>query len=939
MSGRTILSYAVGAVVGIAVAFFTAGIGLAAYATLAGTMAFGVTASLMMAGGARPVGGMGMKGGAPQSMGKGASSGTVKDAASADLNVASASEAVTVPVVFGSVKMSGNMLQYDRSTFRAEPIIQRYEITTPVINQTIVQQGTTQQQSSGKGSLFGGGQSQQSTTSGTKTSGSKAKEAKRQYAEQIVGYKYYLSWDYGLCMGPIDSIGQVWDAGAETVCGSGSAFSGNSITVGISGKDHGGTARIYRGSSTQVRTGGESYAGIFTNYRHVAFCNFTNFYLGETPYPKTYALEVRRFPRVVDVAGATIAGFPTRGSDDMAHPAFNDANPAAVLWEVLTNKIWGRGLSPDLLDVDTFKATAIFFESRDIGVSFSMDAQDVVSSVVDTIRSHCDAVLIWTGEKIKCRCLSNPTDYVLAARLTSEQVLDPEFSRPAWPDVPTELRVEFTNRGNNYKAEIVLCQDDAAIAITGVVNSTKMSLNGFSNRDTASKQAQRILGSMSYPRASLSFRMNRWESRLEPGDLVQFDWSEWSDGSVTSFWRVAEMTDADQSEDGIQVVLSEDLYATSYEGEPEEFATPGIPFESSTPPTEEDIFQGGDQNAPLDVGDIEPIRAWEMNVFLSGGSNDFILTCERGAAFNLGVLMYWSPDGDADYELHTANAPFALTGALLTGIGAGSRDLCRFAGDTFQFSLNVEGNEAALLSSANKVQLDADDMQVLPAAGTDLLLVGGEVILCGNIELVAPGVYEVSNYLRACFGSTREAHAIADVVAFIPTWTRVSYASTLGPIPKDEPVDLRAHVMLPSGEDDVNFDFEGPSAGGFVGKGSMPFTPALLAAAEVALAWTVKLRPRFHDRGAQVEFDLQNDVGTLVLAMPDGMVFAIEPFDSGVSNGPRVDATGTFVPDDGNTAAAGVYDFAYTAPAGTDEIRVWAVLNGIPSLAPLSVMA
>lgn len=910
MSGNTIVNYAVAIVVGVVVAVATAGTGLAAYSTLLGTIAFSATAGAMSYYNRPGMPGLGQGRGGMKSGGNG----SVKDASAGQLEIMSASEAVNAAVIFGTVRLAGNMIRYDRATFRTEPIIQRYKIEQPVVNNTPPQQA-------GKGG--GGG-------------GSPAKEAETKitYQEQIVGYRYYLSFDVGLCAGPIDAILSVQSSPGETRIGGGGNFSTNYQSLSLSGPEEGGTCRVYRGSATQTRINGDHYSDANSNHRHFAFAHFQDFYLGLAPSPKTYLFTVQRFPRCLDASGAVITSIKTRGSSNPSHPCYSDANPAAILYEVFTDPIWGRGMSPDLIDIASFASASAYFEANNIGLSFALESANPVADAVDQIRSHCATLITWNGEFLRCRCLlDRATEYAQQHTITEDMASEVTFSRPAWPEVPNDLRVTFINRANNFQAEVAHVQDNAAINTVGSVNSQSLQLTGFSNRQTAEAQTRRILGEMSFPRATITFKLNAWHSHLEPGDLLRFVWSEWSAGTATSFFRITQIDDSLQDAQGLSITAAEDfLLVPTEDAEPAEPAAPA--FEADAPTTDSDLALGDDHGADLVLDSPAPLTAWEQPPFLCNGDPDLIITCRRPAGYVTAMLHRWTLTAFPELEIHSATSGWSAPGTLLAPPPQTDRLNCREAADAFTFTLANTDDATAMLASANKVGIDADHLANLNSAGTDLLLIGKEILLCGSITEDSPGVFTVRNYHRAAFGSRYEPHSTSDRVAFISQWSRAAYAAAMGPIPTGEPITFETVAVTTKGQDATAYTWTGPETdGSFEGRNVAPYAPELYTAAAVGLNWTLQLRPRFFDRGAGIEGNLDSDLASPVTTLPDGFALLVEPLDSGgTATGPAEPLPATWTPGDGQTPAAGMLAATYTAPASTTQLRLRTTYRGKTSI-------
>lgn len=877
MSGRTWTSYVVGAVVGIVVGVATAGIGLAAYAATAGTLAFGVATSLMLSANAQKLG-----------------AGGLSNAAAKDLEIATSSEAIPVPVVWGQVRIAGNYMRYDHATFRNEPVYA------------------------------------QSASSGGKGGGDAP--------PQLVGFKYYLSYLYGVCMGDVDSIGAVWDGNEMKIVGTGTTFSANSQTIALSGSDFSGTCRVYRGNDSQTPAVGEPYADL--NYRQVCYASFPDFNIGGSPAPRTMLFEVKRWPKVLDGTGTPIAGFYTQGSLTSSGRCWYDANPAAILYEIFTNKVWGRGLSPSLIDVQSFIDASVFFATNDIGLSMAVDQQQSIADSVDFIRRHVNAAVVWTGELLTLRVLMNANDSQTPTVITSEQVNRIELSRPAWPETSNELRLEFVNAGNAWKTEVVLIQDNASIETVGTINSVKVTLNGFTNRTTAEAQAQRILNELSYPQATLSFYMNRWASRLIPGDRVQFVWSEFTSANLNTFWRVVEFTDAEQSEDGIRVTLAEDLYASAYNGPPSSFSAVNPSFTNDTFASNDDLYLGEDHNATPDPGTIAPITAFELSLAPAQGIRRYIPLLQQGAGTNIYATHSWAPSGSGDFSSVGSTQGWALAGSLLSAIPVGLQDIGRQSSDSFTFSLANPENEGPMLASANKVGVAGDHLSTLTQGLTDLLFIGGEVFFVGKITEPSPGVYQASNWLRAQFGTDRAAHAIGDSVYYVRVFDETAYVIAQGDIPDATAVDMETNVATPYGLIATAVPWVGPSGGTFVGLGVRPYTPSYVSHTKISDTWSVNIRPRWHNVGTGSQDILTDDLGALVTTAPAGYAFKVQAYNgaSPLTAAP-IPISPSFVPDNGTDGTGGLHQFSYTAPTGSTHLYVWYLYNGAPSLAPLIIAA
>lgn len=961
MSDNQWVNQAIAVVAGVVVGYFTAGTAsYATYAAIAGLTTYAVTGTVLnyvggvnrpkMAGGVRP----------PTGFGNRASGNSTRDAAAASLQVNSASEAVLVPVVFGRCLVSGNFLRYETSTYRSVPIIERVQRDPGTVAFNLAQQTYSRNPSKVDHEVDNAAKKQQgSQDSGGKGGGSPSspppsqsysgqekvqaytqvllekdangtKSLPKEYDEFIVGYKYYLSWELGICTGPVDELFtvRVYPGDFLTIDRQGfSALAGTEITFTMGGGEQGGTVRFYPGSHTQVRNVADPYNHFLANYRGTCFAVFQNYYMGQQPSPLSYSFEVGRYPVCLDENGDVIAGMKTRASANPASGAYYDANPAAILWEVFTNKRWGKGLDPALLDQDSFISCSEFFQTEEIGMSFTLETQTLITDAVEQIRSHVQTVVIWSGGKMYCRCLLDRSNaYEPRIRINSDSVSNVSMARPAWPSCPNELRATFLNRYNNYQSEVVIVQDLAGIATQERINSTTVDLPAFSSRATCDKAAKRLLGEVSYPQATLSFKTNRFETRMLPGDFIEFIWGEWSEGDITSFWRVVEISDRDQDNAGIEIKLVEDLYATAYEGQGQAFTPPTPAFEGATTNDDDDVNLAEDLSGPFDGGNLL-FQVAELPITLSDADRIFAVFAQRENGQTLGIRMHWRVDGDLDWIFLGQIAPWAITGVVAGGGVPSGPAMTRSA--TFELELDNEAELGRFLEFASVVPTPSDHIDLVTGSETNLLRIGNEVMQVAMAEEGStPTRVRITAVIRGQFGTDAAAHADGAEFAFV--YQFIPYVMTFrhDAMPINQALEFMA----------TPFDLRGNESTPSVITQTLTNRARKALPIEVwdttgtaGLDWVVNFRPRFHNRGEGFIGDLDASLNALTAAIPEGYQFYVMPRTAGDVDllAAPVLLSVAFDPDDGNTPANGKANFTYAAPPTTAKLAFYTAFDGV----------
>lgn len=754
-----------------------------------------------------------------------------QDAIAQGLQISNANESYPIPVIFGTQRLAGNYLRYEKSQFTNKKITSTIE--------------------AGKGGQSGGSDS------------------------QTVGFRYFLAFEYGLCMGPVDYIHDVISNPGEKSC-----FDNPRAIDEVSEEmslrtprgDQKGDIILYRGDNNQGRNGGASdpYDAEGMRYRHVCWVLFKKgFEIGLQPIPQTYVFELTRWPKV---AGT---GIKPRGSDNDSDSAYWSANPAAILYEIFTNAVWGRGLDSNLLDLASFVEVSQYFEDKKIGMSFTMEGNATLSDTVDSIRMHVNTIVYWMAGKLFCRCLMDTEhSYQDMITITSDEVVgSPELTRPLWNATFNELRCEFVNRHNRYQPETVFVQDLGNIDTVGVINSKKIGLRGFIDRSTAQRQANRILREISYPAATCRMFINRMNSRLVPGDFVKFVWSEWSAGTVTSYWRVVSISDENQDERGLELVLVEDQYKPAKEGEEDDFENP-IEAWSDTDAVGDEAEENEDAYLPFEAGEITPIAVRDLNIIMANHTARYAVFAQKRSGAALSVNIFLGEEGSGDFTDKGTIPCWAITGTTSSAIPGATHQIDRTK--TFDGILNNTDDLADLLEAASIVQLDADDFDVLTRKRQALLLVENEVIQIGYAT-ESSGTVTFRNYIRGVYGTSISPHDNGTSFVFIPLYTSSDYTQKYDSSESYLALDWKGIGVTADGfDEDSEATFELPEAHHKLKqRGLRPFPPEVLSKSIDGGDWKIVIRPRFHHKGAgigRIDEWLEQETDSL-----DGYTFPITP--------------------------------------------------------------
>lgn len=831
-----------------------------------------------------------------------------------DLAVATAADGVPLPVVFGEQRVVGNFMNYTRDQFRSQRV-------------------------TGRGD------------------GSKGGDAT---PANVIGFDYFLTFEYGLCMGKIDEIVQVLsvpgerkmmgDAPPPVVYGALDVFKEiqlDSLDPTAAAGSESGVVRVYKGTPTQVRiaaadpydyredrksgpirkgyfyqigghlsvnfttfgaannTVGTQFVATSTstniltvndwlveftglNYRFIAWAEFLDFRIGRFPQPKSYHFVIRRFPAhdsnyvMLRPDGTAITGFSVRGSADNTKPAYNQANPAAVMYECLTDKVWGRALPQDMFDESSWIGAATFFESRHIGMSFTLDSADRLFTVLDGIRLQFKMILTWDGQSLKVRCLLDlTTTHAHIQILSKADIRGLRVVRPLWAATVNEIRVEFQNRSKNWRPDSVHVRDHANFQVTGRINSAVANLQGITDFNTARRQGLRILRERAYPLETLEWEMNRFHSQIEVGDVVGVRWDEW-DQESTVYVLVGKIEDSDSETDSIKVSAVEDVALTPTVGDEATPTPPTVyPWEKvpDIPESDVQLWSGELPAAPTDKPAVViEVPAILKNLSYPGFSGLVIGIGQLPAAHYSEIAWYFAKEPGSTFKLSrffTANAAFGISGTLSTAIEFQYFDRSTTG---FQFTLlDPTQDEAALLAMFTACDGPGDDLETVITNVGPIMVCDEEFFQIGKIDRLSVNSYRARNIVRGRWGSTprRKASgksmffvaALPDPVAISTDLTAntkykwkaiatVGGAST--PLQYENGVDFFIHheSLLPSGVSEDHtylMQSEDPLPPSFYDIADGPnMTVTFPPGAAVSVdTWLIRVRPRFTNFGAE----------------------------------------------------------------------------------------
>ncbi|MDG3394308.1 phage tail protein [Vibrio parahaemolyticus] len=248
-------------------------------------------------------------------------------------------------------------------------------------------------------------------------------------------------------------------------------------------------------------------------YEGLAYVVFERFMWGTGAALKALGFELSRYPK------------NTSGQLAENCKIGQDANPAFIIYEVLTNKVWGLGESPSDFDLESFEMVAQRLYEEKMGVSLIVDSVSAAKTVVNEMLRTVDGCFVLNSKtglhEIKLvRDDYNINDLAILDESSVVEVRD--HSRAALDKLVSEIRVSFKSRANMYETRSVARQNLGVFFSRNTTEFKDTAYNAVTSEELAWKLAWRDLVAASSDLASLEIVCTREAADLNVGDVFIF---------------------------------------------------------------------------------------------------------------------------------------------------------------------------------------------------------------------------------------------------------------------------------------------------------------------------------------------------------------------------------------------------------------------------------
>jgi hypothetical protein len=569
----------------------------------------------------------------------------------------------------------------------------------------------------------------------------------------VVGHKYHIGIDLMLCRGNLDTdvafdegIRRIWVD--DELLFDPATFTGNG-TIAINspeffGDDGGGIVgnlQVFPGSpgqaaSTYMSGLAEIDSTLLPNYRGTAHVVLEQVYVGNQPSLRPWNFELRRIPN-----GLLLSTTNAVVND-------GEANPANVIYDIMTNAEWGLGLTN--IDTVQMAAAGVTLKTEGNGYARIMDSSQQAATILAEIEQQVDGFLVkdpatnaWQLKLIREGDYPSPVS--LVPLFDETNVFELEMTRGAWADTTNQVQVQFTDTAKEYKPSFAIAQDLANKVIQSGEDIIATVVHpGVQSRTLANTLAWRDLRTLSYPLAKGKLKADRSNYDMVPGDLARINWPPY--GVTDLFVRISRIQLGTDSAQEMIYDWTEDVFRT----ESPSFADPT------------DTLWTVPISDPVNITDARafalPINYQDVN-----DRQQYGILAERGngAQISYDVRIQEStadpaPSSRSGTVLDNVIAPFTPTGLLTETLGTntiGSPTPGNYITQSFIIDSTVD------ISRVTESAVLADLDNVPPLAPPNVIIVDDEWMFFETLTSLGGGQYQLNNVHRGMFDTAVNEHA------------------------------------------------------------------------------------------------------------------------------------------------------------------------------------
>ncbi|MFW6002387.1 MAG: phage tail protein [archaeon] len=208
-----------------------------------------------------------------------------------------------------------------------------------------------------------------------------------------------------------------------------------------------------------------------------------------------------------------------------------DINPAHLIRECLTNRVWGMGYPVEDIDDDAFRYAADTLYDEEFGVSFIWDRSTEIEEFISEVLRHIDAVLYLnasTGTFI-LKLIRQDYDINTIPVVGPDDIIDMKsFERRTQAELINTVTLSYKDTYTDQETSITIHDLAAIQAQGGEIINKDVKMFGITNSRVANIAARRELKTYSNELVKITFTTNRNVSDFNVGEVFSFNYPDYN---------------------------------------------------------------------------------------------------------------------------------------------------------------------------------------------------------------------------------------------------------------------------------------------------------------------------------------------------------------------------------------------------------------------------
>lgn len=397
---------------------------------------------------------------------------------------------------------------------------------------------------------------------------------------QTTGYSYYFSIHMGLCRGPVNELVEIRVGDKTAYRGSLTAltsftlnkpnlFGGEKAEGGLVGGFYYLPGAADQTIPSALSTALTQAGTLVPQFRGTVTAYYDGLISQNNPYLKEWKFRLRRSTYGWDGdAWYPIKAAVGMGIDGYGQTTVWGMNPAHIIYECTTNRVWGRGLPSSVIDEESFISAANTLCDEGFGLCMRWDRTDAISSFVNEVIDHIGGALY-----------IDRTTGLLTLKLFRADYDPEDLVTFDYDSGLIEIEEDQTGAATENYNEIVVTYHDpvddedrqvrvhnlGAIQAVGSVVSKATEYRGVPTAELAVRLAERDLTANANWLRRFKLKLDRRGWKIAPGTVFRI--SVPSRNISNMVLRAGEITDGPLNEGTVVVKAVQDVFGlatTSY---------------------------------------------------------------------------------------------------------------------------------------------------------------------------------------------------------------------------------------------------------------------------------------------------------------------------------------------------------------------------------------